>query len=84
MTTFGYHSGRVARQVNGLARRQNRAGGFDGDGHFQVLAGADTPEHAARVVRLETLRRQRVAVHAAALGHAQPVDGADAGAAPRL
>ena len=70
MAALGDDFGGIARRVDGFAGCGDGTGGFDGDGDFQVLAGADAAEHAARVVGSEALRRQRVAVHAAALGDA--------------
>ena len=82
---LGDDFGGVALDVDGPARQQDGAGGLDGDRHFQVLPGADAAQHAAGLVALEALRRQRITMRAALVGHGgkagadlHALDGVDA------
>ena len=62
VAAFGLHLYRVASAVDAVTRREDGAGGLDGDAHLQVLPRADTPQHATGVVVRKTLGRQAVAV----------------------
>ena len=70
VAALGDHLGRLPIHVNRRARAENGAGRLDGDADFEVLAGADAAQHAPGVVAFKALRRQGIAVHGAALGHA--------------
>src|SRR6185369_14074209 len=83
VTALGDDLGGLALQVDGFARAGDRAGGLDRDRDFQVLPGADSAQHAARVVGPEAVRRGRIPMRGATLRDAGEA-GADLDALHRV
>ncbi|MNE68806.1 hypothetical protein D3C80_1644880 [compost metagenome] len=66
MTTFGDHLNFFTRAINRVTRYRNAGSGFQCNISHDLLTAADAAQNTARMIALETLRGDFIAILAAA------------------